>query len=180
LVLSLLREEFESMRPRDTAFEAGWGMRHAVVAIRYAVAIALIACAALPAVAQPEAVLKGVGGVRLEILGDDLPVPKATLQADVETQLRQGGVVVDPLRAARLRLLIAIFRPDGLPDNYIYSALLQLSEQALTRRGQADSVTWQSEVVLGLTLRNDPERFRGSMRSLVEEFVNAYLAANPK
>src|SRR5262249_17158005 len=99
---------------------------------------------------------------------------------DVETQLRQGGVVVDPLRAARLRLLIAIFRPEGLPDNYIYSALLQLDELALTRRGQADSVTWQSEVVPGLTLRSDPQRFRGSLRSLVEEFVNAYLAANPK
>jgi len=142
--------------------------------------IALLACASTPAAAQPEAVLKGVGGIRLEILGDDLPVPKATLQADVEAQLRQGGIVVDPIRAARLRLLIAVFRPEGMPDNYIYSALLQLDEQALTRRGQTDSVTWQSEVVLGLTLRDDPERFRGSIKSLVQEFVSEYLAANPK
>jgi hypothetical protein len=155
-------------------------MRHAATIVRCAAVIALIACASLPAAAQPEAVLKGVGGVRLEILGDDLPVPNATLQADVEAQLRQAGIVVDPIRAARLRLLIAIFRPEGLPDNYIYSALLQLDEQALTRRGQADSVTWQSEVVLGLALRDDPERFRGSIKTLVQEFVNAYLAANPK
>jgi len=148
--------------------------------IRCAAAIALITCASLPADAQPEAVLKGVGGVRLEILGDDLPVPSATLQADLEAQLRQAGIVVDPIRAARLRLLIAIFRPGELPDNYIYSALLQLDEQALTRRGQADSVTWQSAVVLGLALRNDLERFHDSMKGLVQEFVNAYLAANPK
>ena len=155
-------------------------MRHAAVVIRCAAVIALTAWAFLPASAQSEGVLKGVGGVRLEILGDDLPVPSATLQADVEAQLRQAGIVVDPIRAARLRLLIAIFRPEGMPDNYIYSALLQLDEQALTRRGQTNSVTWQSEVVLGLTRRDDPERFRGSMKSLVQEFVNAYLAANPK
>ena len=155
-------------------------MRRTGAVIRWAAMIALLACASTPAAAQPEAVLKGVGGIRIEILGDDLPVPKATLQADVEAQLRQGGIVVDPIRAARLRLLIAVFRPEGMPDNYIYSALLQLDEQALTRRGQTDSVTWQSEVVLGLTLRDDPERFRGSIKSLVQEFVSEYLAANPK
>jgi hypothetical protein len=114
-------------------------------------------------------------------MGDDLPVPNATLQTDVELQLRQAGIIVDPIRAARLRLLIAIFRPDGLPANYIYSAQIQLDEQALTRRGlAADAMTWQSEVVLGLALCDDPERFRGAIQKLVHEFVNAYLAANPR
>jgi hypothetical protein len=124
---------------------------------------------------------QGTGGIHLEIMGNDLPVPSATLQTQVELQLRQSGITVDPIRAARLELLIAVFRPDGLPDNYIYSAQLQLEERALTRRGpSADVVTWQSEVVLGLALRDDPERFRGAIQGLVQEFVNAYLAANPR
>jgi hypothetical protein len=149
--------------------------------IRHAVVIALIALACLPAAAQPEGILKGVGGIRLEIAGDDLPVPSATLQTDVEQRLRQSGIIVDPIRAARLRILIAIFRPEGLPANYIYSAQLQLDEQALTRRGSsADAVTWQSGIVLGLAARDDAERFRGVIQDLVKEFVNAYLAANPK
>ena len=143
--------------------------------------ITLIAFVCLPVAAQQEGILKGLGGIRLEIMGDDLPVPKATLLTDVERQLRQAGIIVDPIRAARLRLLIAIFRPEGLPANYIYSAQLQLDEQAVSRRGLAsDAVTWQSEVVLGLALRDDPERFRGAIQDLVHEFVNAYLAANPR
>jgi hypothetical protein len=156
-------------------------MRPAVEVIRCAVVIALIAFVCLPVAPQQEGILKGLGGVRLEIMGDDLPVPNATLQTDVELQLRQAGIIVDPIRAARLRLLIAIFRPDGLPAHYIYSAQIQLDEQALTRRGlAADAMTWQSEVVLGLALRDDPERFRGAIQKLVHEFVNAYLAANPR
>ena len=145
-----------------------------------AVVITVIAFVCLPVAAQQEGILKGVGGIRLEIVGDDLPIPNATLQTDIELQLRQAGIIVDPIRATRVRLLIAIFRPEGLPANYIYAAQLQLDEQAVTRRGQADSVTWQSEVALGLALRDDPERFRGTVQSLTHEFVNAYLTANPK
>lgn len=145
------------------------------------VVITLIALACRPVAAQEESVLKGLGGVRLEILGDDLPVPVATLQADAEQGLRQAGVIVDPLRAARLRLLIAILRPDGLPANYIYSAQLQLDERVLTRRGlSAEVVTWESKVVVGLALRDDAGRFHAVIQELVHEFITAYLAANPK
>ena len=151
--------------------------------IRWAVVIALIALICLPVAAQEGSILKGLGGVRLEVAGDDLPVPATTLQTDAELGLRQAGLIVDQIRAARLRLLIAIFRPEGLPTNYIYSAQLQLDERALTRRGEsADVVTWQSDIVLGLGLRDDPEteRFRSVIRSLIHEFTSAYLAANPK
>jgi hypothetical protein len=93
--------------------------------------ITLIAFVCLPVAAQQEEILRGLGGIRLEIMGDDLPVPNATLRTDVELQLRQAGIIVDPIRAARLRLLIAIFRPEGLPANYIYSAQFQLDEQTV-------------------------------------------------
>jgi hypothetical protein len=145
------------------------------------VVITLIALVFLPAAAQEESVLKGMGGVRFEIAGDNLPVPAATLRADVEQRLREAGIIVDPLRAARLRLLIASFRPDGLPTNYVYSAQLQLDERALTRRGlSAEVVTWESETVLGLAILDDTERFRASIQNLVQEFIRAYVAANPK
>ena len=149
--------------------------------IRCVVVITLIGLAGLPATAQEESVLKGLGGVRLEIVGDNLPVPAATLQTDVERQLRQAGIVVDPLRAARLRVLVATFRPDGLPTNYIYSAQVQLDERALTRRGlSAQVVTWDSETVLGLGVLDDTERFRVVIQKLTQEFIDAYAAANPK
>ena len=143
--------------------------------------ITLIALASLRVTAQEESVLKGLGGVRVEIAGDNLPVPAATLQTDVELELRQKGIVVDPLRAARLRILIASFRPDGLPTNYIYSVQLQLDEHALTRRGQsAEVVTWESEIVLGLGILDEAERFRAVVQRLAQEFASAYVAANPK
>jgi hypothetical protein len=152
-----------------------------VRSIACVVVIALIALACLTAAAQEESVLKGLGGVRVDIAGDNLPVPAATLQTDVELQLRQAGIIVDPLRAARLRVLIASFRPDGLPTNYIYSVQLQLDERALTRRGQsAEVVTWVSEIVLGLGILDETERFRAVVQRLAQEFARAYVAANPK
>jgi hypothetical protein len=149
--------------------------------IRCGAVMMLITLACLPAAAQEESVLKGIGGVRFEIAGDNLPVPAATLRAEVELRLRGAGIIVDPLRAARLRLLIASFRPDGLPTNYVYSAQLQLDERALTRRGlSAEVVTWESETVLGLAILDDTEHFRASIQNLVQEFISAYVAANPK
>ena len=149
--------------------------------IRCAVMITLIAVAWLPATAQEESVLKGLGGVRVEIVGDSLPVPAATIQSEVELRLRQAGITVDPIRAPRVRLLVAVFRPDGLPTNYIYSVQLQLDERALTRRGlNAEVVTWESEIVLGLGIRDETDRFRSAIQSVVQEFASAYAAANPK
>lgn len=149
--------------------------------IRFVAVITLIVLAWLPATAQEESVLKGLAGVRLEIVGDNLPVPAPALQTDVELRLRQAGIVVDPLRAARLRVLVATFRPDGLPTNYIYSAQVQLDERALTRRGlSAQVVTWDSEIVLGMGVVDDTERFRAVIQKLTQEFIDAYAAANPK
>ena len=149
--------------------------------IRWTAMIVLTALAWLPAAAQEESVLKGLGGVRVEVVGDKLPVPAATLQSDVELRLRRAGIIVDPIRAPRLRLLIAVFRPEALPANYVYSAQVQLDERALTRRGlNAEVVTWESETVLGLGVLDDTDRFRAAVQTLVQEFADAYAAANPK
>jgi hypothetical protein len=116
-------------------------------------------------------------------------LPRATLHTDVELKLRQAGILVLS-RAERdttpglpyLYLNVNILKSQsGL---YVYDVGLFLKQTVLLERAPKTRIigatTWQSAGVTGTANPNNLDRVRQKVRDSVDEFINAYLAANPK
>ena len=158
-----------------------------------ALAVGLVA----PAVAQDfegeRATLAGLTGVRVVVEGMNLDAEKdglaeSTLQTDVELKLRQAGIRVltreegfaDPgfphlyLNVGTLRIRTGF---------YVYCIRLELKQRVVLIRNLAITslgVTWQARGIVGSVGADRLHTVRDDVRDQVDQFLNAYLAANPK
>jgi hypothetical protein len=137
--------------------------------------------------------LNGLQALRVEVVvSGPEPAEAASLgsmlQTNVELRLRQNRVRVQenvegiPGRPV-LRIIVVLYKnPEGI-DVYAISAWGGLEQDVLLHRNksQARAGTWRSYISVGLT---NSGAFRDSVREnvsgIVDEFVNDFLAENPR
>lgn len=177
--------------------------RRAAAVLSSAILSALMALAGLPfalAVEDDEyarSTLRGLPGVyvAVEALDPDVHqdgLTKATLQADAELRLRMAGIrVLSREEWAKTRggpvcyIDVSIVKDVGLTDVldfdlYAFEVSVQLQQDVTLVRDMAVMVlspTWSASYV-GFT--NTLPRIRTKVTELVERFINAYQAVNPK
>jgi hypothetical protein len=132
--------------------------------------------------------LKGVyvwvSGIKPEV--ERLGLTKDQIRIDVELKLRKAGVRVltkeERFETPGAPSLEVDFANALSPDNPIVacSILVSLQEQVtLDRDFRTYGAIWQVGFVRPILKKNIRE-IRGDVGDLVDEFVNDYLAANPK
>ncbi len=116
---------------------------------------------------------------------------KSTLQTEVELKLRQAGILVLSRTQAGstpgnpwLYLRVSAVKGSGtLQRLYVFSVSLELNQ--IVRLDRNPSVitfarTWSARGFIGTVGAANLSSVRESVRDRVDEFINAYLAANPK
>jgi len=139
--------------------------------------------------------LVGLKGVF--VLVEDLPdvaeragLSKTQLQTDVELRLRQGGVPVLSQEQRRTApgnptLYVNVNVLQVSPEFYAFSALMELEQNVQLLRApsitQVGVPTWSATGTLGTWSRdNFSDKVRQRVKDMTDQFVNAYLAVNPK
>lgn len=144
--------------------------------------------------AETKEVLQGLQGV-LVLVEDIIPevekygLTKRDIQTDTELQLRQYGIRVFTLKEQILNrpyfyVNVNVLVRDILPDTSLASASISvtLKEPVILPRQQAICVgasTWRRSCVVRVGAYRIKE-IREDVKDLVSQFINDYLAANPK
>jgi hypothetical protein len=177
--------------------------RRTAAVLSFAILSSLMALAALPPVLAIEddeyarSTLRGLPGVYVAVVALDPDVQqdgltKATLQADAELRLRMAGInVLSREEWAKTQggpvcyIDVSIVKDVGLTDVldfdlYAFEVSVELHQDVALVRDTAVKVlspTWSASYV-GFT--NTLPRIRTKVTELVERFINAYQAVNPK
>ncbi len=170
----------------DTAMAKLWMALLALVSV-----LVSLALADDPA---ERATLAGLAGVRVVVddVEDDVEdegLTQSALQRDVELKLQQAGIRVlteAEWRAApgkpTLELEINTLKPQT--KTYLFSITLDLAQEVRLERDtnlSSHASTWSATPRLGAALAAHlPRAVRRHVQEMVDQFVNAYLAANPK
>jgi len=143
---------------------------------------------------RERATLAGLTGVGVVVEAMDPDAEKdglttSTLRTEVELKLRQAGirVLTEAERAVApgspfLYLRVATMKSDGV-GVYIYNITLELVQEVRLTRNPAITMlatTWRVGGFLGIIQHRNLSQVRESVRDVMDQFLNAYLAANPK
>jgi hypothetical protein len=137
--------------------------------------------------------LKGVKGFYVEV--SNLPydvegwgLTRADVRRDVELQLRKGGALVltreqamDTPTAPRLHVRILASKQHNSPY-YNYCTVISFDQGAVLSRDASitvDASTW-SKAGLGMVKKKELPAVRAVISEMVDEFLNVYLAENPR
>ena len=138
--------------------------------------------------------LAGLAGVNVLIEAMDPDVEpegleRSALQTDVEVKLRQAGVrvltITESLVAPGspyLYLRVTTVQADKVLPLYAVEIHLELNQEVMLARKPEIALvapTWSTSWV-GAAGTKMLDRVRERVRDRVDEFINAYLAANPK
>jgi hypothetical protein len=141
--------------------------------------------------------LAGLRGVHVDVWGvrEDAQrhgLSETQLQTDVELRLREAGIEVlsmdDLLRTAGVPVLHVtagtMHLSDSMSGVYAYCVSVELEQGTHLARTPSVHVigrTWNATGMFGVVGANHlEERVRRDVRDLTDQFINAYLAANPK
>ncbi|MDA2927709.1 hypothetical protein MYX78_10860 [Acidobacteria bacterium AH-259-G07] len=140
--------------------------------------------------------LRGLEGVEVLVaIGEPIVeagLSKHQLQVDVELRLRKAGIKVlteeerwntpgSPFLFASV-IGVRISRSETR-SGYAYQMKLYLNQQVTLSRDleKTDAFTWHTAGVIGITPRDSLTRnIREAIADMVDEFINDYLAINPK
>jgi hypothetical protein len=114
-------------------------------------------------------------------------LPRSTLQTDIELKLRQAGIAIHTVeQSARAPgspyLYLNVAAGKNRAGFYAYHVRLSLEQGVSLIRAPTVTVTgstWQSNGVIGIVRSGNVAKIRDAVRDVVDEFINAYLAANP-
>ena len=143
-------------------------------------------------------VFRGLAGVAVAVtdLGQEVErdgLLKAQLQTDVELRLRKAGIrvlteeqwITEPGQPT-LSVKVALYKSsDPKINGYAKSVNIVLRQNVLLSRNPSTifrgAITWESFEAVGFSnptvLQKD---IRDTLADCVDEFINAFLAANPK
>jgi hypothetical protein len=121
-------------------------------------------------------------------VGEDDGLDTTQIRTDVELKLRQAGIVVlSPEQSssrglsAFLYVNILAFQREGVYAFYVDLTILQRVRLIREPSVAVPGGTWSGQSYLGTVGRDGFADFvRSSVRDRTDEFINAYLAANPK
>ena len=158
------------------------------------IAIRKLAASAKPVWVSEKEVLQGLEGVHV-LVGDIKPevekygLTKKALQTDTELQLRQYGIKVlteEEWRSTQGQPWLCINVIVSMEEEVLLAGAainVELRENVLLLREPATlcfaATTWSKTGVWGVGLGRIKD-LRGSVKDFVSEFINDYLAANPK
>jgi len=129
-----------------------------------------------------------VGSIQDEAQRDGLDTMQ--IRTDVELKLRQAGipVLIEEQSMSRVDapVLFVVLNAVKNPEVplYAFSANVELHQVVRLIRNPAATIraaTWTATGFTGMVGRDHPPRLlRDEIRDLIDRFINAYLAANPK
>jgi len=157
----------------------------------------LFAAVASPLVGQGEETLAGLKGVSVYVERIKDEVQRAGLEenqirTDVELRLRQAGVPVltkqqsfDSAGSPLLDVDVHAVKVtnEGVESFYIFHVLIELNQSVrLVRKPslRVHATTWATGGTVGAIAADKLGSIRDIVRDQVDQFINAYLAANPK
>jgi len=134
-------------------------------------------------------VLKDVGPI--EVLVENLPssfesfgLHRDDIQRDVELKLRLAGITIDDDEPDYLYVNVSGNCPSDGGVCGIRITVLYKEPVLVMRGGEYNEVrgatTWDAVGETGRIGSHDLQALRGYVKDMVDEFVNAYLTANPK
>ncbi len=141
------------------------------------------------------ATLKGLTGLHVivERIDPDAErdgLTRSALQTDVELKLRQAGIGILDARAVspgnpylRLNVVAVKGSTEIYPKFYIVGIELQLNQEVYLGRNPSVltfAVTWSARGRVGVYEAGNLPAAREPARDIVDEFIKAYVAANPK
>jgi len=148
-----------------------------------------------PAVADEELAQATLKGLRaMNVVVESLK-PEAerdgllrdTIRTDVELKLRQAGIAVlsksEPPAYAYLYVNVGTMKPSAASGLYAYCVHVELVQRVYLARDASVFTfarTWQSTGIFGTVGTFNLSSVRGTVRDSVDEFLNDYLAVNPK
>jgi len=161
-------------------------------------ALALLSATAFsPLFGQGEETLAGLKGVYIyvERLKDEVKrdgLDEAQIRTDVELRLRQAGITVfreaGSFDSAGSPILDIDVHPvkvtsEGVESFYVYHVHIELNQSVRLVRKPSLRVlatTWATRSTVGAIGEDKFGSIRDIVRDHTEQFINAYLAANPK
>jgi len=134
-------------------------------------------------------ILKDVGpmDVVIELLPSDFEsfgLHEYDIQRDVELKLRRAGITIDDYELSEYLYVFVrgMCRSSGICG---YSIDISYTELVIVQRGDEEirvlTATWEPAGIIGTVGGNNlRSSVSDDVKDLVDEFINAYLTANPK
>ena len=136
--------------------------------------------------------LKGIGAVHVVVEelnpeAEGLGLRKADIQQDTELGLSTAGIRIETReqRLARNSGVLYVKVGSHCDDTCGFSIEVLYRETVLARRDPANilitfATTWKAAGTNGTVGESNLHQVRDSVKNQVDQFINAYLAANPK
>ena len=145
--------------------------------------VAFMAGASLAGNTNDERNLKGLTEVDV-LIGTDIKgidIDQEKLKDSIEMKMRNGGLQVSDKATPHLFLQISSVRHSKFPMVGIYIRL-ELREDATVKRtgASAFATVWKSDLILCGGLDNAAKAVEKQVSRLSDDFLKAWLAANPK
>jgi hypothetical protein len=132
--------------------------------------------------------LKGLKGMEVFIVAippaaEQNGLTKSAIQTDVELKLRQAAITVLDLKPGQPWLSVEVEMGIRTESPWTYSISVELHQSVILTRDPSiffsDATTW-SAGSFGSVPKAQVGTLRDDIKDIVDKFVNAYLAVNPK
>ena len=136
--------------------------------------------------------LKGLKGVRVmvELLSPDIEkdgLRRNSIYTDVEVKLRVAGIKVLTIEEWAIKsdvILYVCVHSLKLMEIYFYVTYVELHQKVLLERDpkiiRSGITTWEAIGIMGTVGAENVNSIRDKIKDQVDEFINDYLAVNPK